>query len=157
MTTAPNCKLLASSEAKRWICLRLGCWGKGQKLIRDYTKSSIFFFSKSTSLIQLHSSEKISSERTKIAGRGYNMECWICFFQMAEIWILYTMLCQAKSLPPIDYSPPGFSVHGISQEIILEWVATPSSRGSSQPRDRTHISCSSRIVGRFFTTESLGK
>ena len=42
---------------------------------------------------------------------------------------------------PIDHSPPGSSVHGIFQTRILEWVATPSSRGSSQPRDRTHISC----------------
>ena len=35
---------------------------------------------------------------------------------------------------PIDPSPPGSSVQGILQ--ILEWVAVPSSRGSSQPRDR---------------------
>ena len=35
---------------------------------------------------------------------------------------------------PIDYSPPGFSVHGILQERILEWVAMPSSRESSRPR-----------------------
>ena len=48
---------------------------------------------------------------------------------------------------PIDYSPPGFSVHGILQERILEWVAMPSSRGSSLPRDRTLVSC---IAGRFF-------
>ena len=41
--------------------------------------------------------------------------------------------------------PPGFSVHGILQVRILEWVAMPSSRGSSQPRDRTHISCVSCI------------
>ena len=32
-------------------------------------------------------------------------------------------------------SPPGSSVHGIRQARILEWVAMPSSRGSSQPRD----------------------
>ena len=36
---------------------------------------------------------------------------------------------------PMDCSPPGSSVHGISQERILEWVAISSSRGSSQPRD----------------------
>ena len=35
---------------------------------------------------------------------------------------------------PMDYSPPGFSVHGILQARILEWVAMPSSRGSSWPR-----------------------
>ena len=36
---------------------------------------------------------------------------------------------------PMDYSLPGFSVHGISQARILEWVAISSSRGSSQSRD----------------------
>ena len=36
---------------------------------------------------------------------------------------------------PMDYSPPGSSIHGISQTRILEWVAIPFSRGSSQPRD----------------------
>ena len=38
---------------------------------------------------------------------------------------------------PKDCSPPGFSVHGISQARILEWVAVPSSMGSSRPRDQT--------------------
>ena len=41
---------------------------------------------------------------------------------------------------PMDCSPPGSSVHRISQARILEWVAI-SFRGSSRPRDRTHISC----------------
>ena len=36
---------------------------------------------------------------------------------------------------PMDYSLPGSSVHGILQAKILEWVAMPSSRGSSQPKD----------------------
>ena len=49
---------------------------------------------------------------------------------------------------PMDCSPPGSSVHGILQARILEWVACPFSKGSSQPRDRT---CISRIAGRFFT------
>ena len=40
---------------------------------------------------------------------------------------------------PVDCSPPGSSVHGILQARILEWVATPSSRGS-RPRDWTHVS-----------------
>ena len=55
---------------------------------------------------------------------------------------------------PMDCSPPGSSVHGILQERILEWVAISSSRGPSQPRDRTWVSC---IAGRFFTTEAVGK
>ena len=41
---------------------------------------------------------------------------------------------------PMGCSPPGPSVHGILQARILEWVAMTSSRGTSQPRDRTHVS-----------------
>ena len=46
----------------------------------------------------------------------------------------------------MDCRPPGSSVHGISQTRTLEWVAMPASRGSSQPRDWTHISCIGRWI-----------
>ena len=48
----------------------------------------------------------------------------------------------------MDCSPPGFSVHGIFQARVLEWVAISFSRGSSQPRDRTRVS---HTAGRCFT------
>ena len=51
---------------------------------------------------------------------------------------------------PMDYNPPGPSVHGISQARILEWVAISSSRGSSWPRDWTRVSVSPASAGRFF-------
>ena len=57
----------------------------------------------------------------------------------------------------MDHSPPGSSVHGILQARILEWVAMPSSRGSSRPRNQTHVSCVSCIAGGFFTAEPPGK
>ena len=47
---------------------------------------------------------------------------------------------------PMDWSPPGSSVHGTLQVRILEWVATPFSRGSSWPRTQTQVSC---IAGKF--------
>ena len=49
---------------------------------------------------------------------------------------------------PRDCSLPGSSVQGILQARILEWVAMPSSRGPSQPRDHTHsyVSCIGRWV-----------
>ena len=56
----------------------------------------------------------------------------------------------------MDCSPPGCPVHGILQARILEWVAMPSSRGSSWPRDRTCVSCSSCVAGRFFAAEPRG-
>ena len=49
---------------------------------------------------------------------------------------------------PMACSLPGSSVHGILQARILEWVAIPFSRGSSQPRDRSQVFCT---AGRFFT------
>ena len=45
----------------------------------------------------------------------------------------------------IDYTYP---VHGTLQARILEWVAFLFSRGSSEPRDQTQVSC---VAGRFFT------
>ena len=45
-----------------------------------------------------------------------------------------------------------YTVLGILQARILEWVAFPFSRASSQPRDRTQVSC---IAGRFFTSWAL--
>ena len=57
----------------------------------------------------------------------------------------------------MDYSPPDFSVHGILQARILEWVAIFSSRGSSDPGMEPTSLVSPALVGRFFTTESPGK
>ena len=47
---------------------------------------------------------------------------------------------------PMDCSPPCSSFQGILQARILEWVAISFSRGPSQPRDRTHVSCICCIV-----------
>ena len=64
-----------------------------------------------------------------------------------EVKELVAQSCPALG-EPVDCSPPGSSVHGILQATILEWVAMPSSRGSSQPRDHTQVS---GIAGGFFT------
>ena len=66
--------------------------------------------------------------------------------------------CSASQLCPtlcslIDCSPPGFSVHGVFQARVLEWVVISSSRKSSQPRDQIH---SPALAGGFFTTEPRG-
>ena len=50
--------------------------------------------------------------------------------------MLVTQSCLTLS-DPKDSSPPSSSVHDILQARILEWVAMPSSRGSSQPREQT--------------------
>ena len=60
----------------------------------------------------------------------------------------------SDSLRPHDCSPPDFSVHGILQARILEWIAIPFSRGSFWPRGWTQVSC---ILGRFFTIYAIRK
>ena len=59
-----------------------------------------------------------------------------------KVKVKVTQSCLALC-DPMDYT-----VHGILQARILEWVAFPFSRGSSQPRDQTQVFC---IVGRFST------
>ena len=61
-------------------------------------------------------------------------------------WVNVSQLCLTLC-DPVDYT-----VHGILQARILEWVAFPFSKGSSQPRDQTQVSC---IAGRFFTNWTI--
>ena len=56
---------------------------------------------------------------------------------LSRVWLFVTLL---------DYSPSGFSIHGIFQARMLEWVAISSSRWSSWPRDQAHISGVSCIL-----------
>ena len=58
---------------------------------------------------------------------------------------------------PMDYSPPGSSVHGILQARLLEWVAMPSSRRSSQPGTEPRALKSPALTGGFFTTSATGE
>ena len=62
-----------------------------------------------------------------------------CFFYFDAAAAESYQLCPTL-YDPIDCILPGSSVRGILQARILEWGARPSSRGSSQPRDQTHIS-----------------
>ena len=60
-------------------------------------------------------------------------------------WYLVAKSCLTLC-NPMDCSLPGSSVHGISQARIQKWVAISFSRGSSQPRDWTHVSCIGRRI-----------
>ena len=76
--------------------------------------------------------------------------------QTVSIWhslgssmlLLMALLKVAQSCQTL-YDPMGYTVHGILQARILEWIAFPFSRGSSQPRDWTQVS---RTAGGFFTS-----
>ena len=99
------------------------------------------------------------------AGYVKTLEMHLCGFWLASgkkcqmtlgdsslIWIqvisLESEVKVPQSCPPLG-DPVGYTVHGILQARILEWVAFPFSRGSSQSRDWTQVS---RIAGRFFTS-----
>ena len=77
----------------------------------------------------------------------------MCYFRYMCVRAHSLQVCLTLCYP-INRIPSGSSVRGILQERILEWVAMPSSRGSSSPGDWTHVSST---AGRFFTTEPPGK
>ena len=79
---------------------------------------------------------------TDVIGKSWELTNATCnFFLGEEVKV-------ARSCPtPCD--PMDYTVHGVVQARILEWVAFPSSRGSSQPRDRRQVS---HTAGRFFTS-----
>ena len=79
----------------------------------------------------------ISSQRSSLSLR---MCMYVC---CAKLLQSCPSLCD-----PMDCSPPGSTVHGILQVRILEWVAMPSSRRSSSPRDWTRVSYVS-CIGRW--------
>ena len=95
-------------------------------------------------------------------GKFYRAGC--CNFLGSTIFS-FKILCvcvHALTLSDhMDCSLPGSSVHGILQARILEWVAIPFSRGSSWPRNRTHVSyvsCISRwVLHHWATWEALMK
>ena len=67
---------------------------------------------------------------------------------------LFSLSVVSDSCNPMDFSPPGSSVHGILQARILEWVAISFSRGSSQTRNQTWVSC---MAGKFFTVWAMSE
>ena len=73
---------------------------------------------------------------------NYYIICHFCSHTLKVI-VKVTQLC------PTLCDPMDYTVHGILQAKILEWVAFPFSSGSSQPRDQTQVS---HIAGRFFTS-----
>ena len=68
-------------------------------------------------------------------------------FKALEEFVVQSLSAKCPTLcNPMDYSPPGSSAHGISQARILELVAISFSKGSSQTRDQTCLSCTGRQI-----------
>ena len=90
-----------------------------------------FSFQKWFSSICLRARKKSPVHTERYHHLDWQASRYVRAWMLSRIW-----LCD-----PMDCSPPGPSVHGISQARILEWVPISFSRGSSWPRDQTHISC----------------
>ena len=78
------------------------------------------------------------------------LSAWDIPILKKDTWNMCVLVAQScpSLCNPMDYSSPGSSVHGLLQTRILEWVAIPFSRGSSQPRDQTQVLC---MADKFFT------
>ena len=76
-----------------------------------------------------------------------NFVAMTVFLFLQKVKVLDPQLCPTPC-DPMDCSPPGFSVHGILQARILEWVAIPFSRRSSWSRDQTSFLQCSQILYR---------
>ena len=76
----------------------------------------------------------------------------VIFSNQHLLWVLCVCAWSCLTLRnPMHCSPPGSSVHVVFQARILQSVAISLSKGSSWPRDQTHVSCVFCIAGRFFT------
>ena len=71
----------------------------------------------------------------------------------SSYWIYFIFAC-VPACSVISDSLQSHRLRGMFQIRILEWVAKPSSRGSSRPRDQIHILRSSVLTGRLFTTST---
>ena len=89
------------------------------------------------------------NEFESVLARWMNLEPIIQVESENELTLSFLTLCNT-----VDCSLSGSSNHGIFQAKVLEWIAFSFSRGSSQPRDWTRVSC---IAGRCFILWATGE
>ena len=98
------------------------------------------------SCLDIQSKAIILCHGIKLTKYNFHLKCY-------SLLLLLLPLSYAWLFDSMDSSPPGSSVHGISQARIQDWVAILFSRESSQPRDQIHLFC---LAGRFFITGPPG-
>ena len=109
--------------------------------------TKVFFFHILCNICFLCSFEDSRSDRCEVKPRCFDSHFYNncpCMCVCAKSLQLCLTLCNC--------TPPGYFVHGILHTRILEWVAVFSSRGSSQPRDRSSVSYVYCIGSGFFAT-----
>ena len=111
-----------------WLSCCVDSTRSGEILVKD--KDNFFLWSIDTFHITLHIQSKNPCEAQFMHQSPDTALCQVLVTQSCPtLW------------DPTDYSPPGYSVLGLLQARIQEWVVIPFSRGSSRPRDRTWVSC----------------
>ena len=81
--------------------------------------------------------------------REFQENIYFCFIDYAKAFDCVNRNVKATQSCLTLCDPMDYAIHGILQARTLEWIAVPFSRGSSQPRDRTHVS---HIAGRFLNS-----
>ena len=90
-----------------------------------------------TSLIDIYSIKAVSCLLYHYLASSGTRHLCVCVCVCVDVYVcvcVCSLLCLTLC-GPMDCRLPGSSVHGIFQARILDWVATPYSRGSSRPRD----------------------
>ena len=120
--------------------------GLSSLLQHHSSKASILWhsalFTVQLSHLYMTTGKTIALTRWTFAGKAMSLLFNMLSESESEVAQSYPALCN-----PMDCSLPGSSLHGILQARVLEWVAISFSRGSSQPRDQTRVSC---IPGRRY-------
>ena len=132
-----------------WVCNTHQRWGCIRHLCTVHHSQSL-----AMSFLWDHSSWTWNQTGPLLSGHGHSQPLMPTDIPSNELYSLFShhsmhvcvcVLWCPTLCDPMDWRPPGFPVYGIFQARILKWVSMPFSRGSSWPRDRTHISCVSCI------------
>ena len=103
---------------------------QGKEGLWVYMQKNYRAYSEKTSLPSVYVETLMNKDpRGKLTWLVCLLSCFSCVWLFETLWN-----------PMEPFSFPGFSVHGILQARILEWVAMPCSRESSQSKDWTHVS-----------------
>ena len=130
------------------IMQRSACYQAWRENKKIYPNLTYYNLAEAVSKIWIIKGKKTG---TLMYGINLGLEIWSSHeFLGSSSILLYVLVTQSclTLCDHMDYSLLGPSVHRILQARILEWIAIPFFRGSSQPRDQTLVSCT---AGEFFT------